>query len=84
MTHPVEWPQRIPAGDLTAKYQQWLEANTDKKLTTTKAGREMGGVMKELGITPTISNGKRFELPERDIMKTRFANLYKTTVEDMF
>ena len=83
-SHPTEWPERILAGDLTTKYQQWYEANTDKKLTANKAGREIGAALKELGVLPVVSNGKRFPLPELEGMKARFANLYKTAVEEMF
>ena len=81
---PTEWPERIPAGDVTTMYQQWLEANTDKKLTATKAGKEVGGAMKELGIEKGAGGTRCFTLPELEGVKARFANLYKTTVGEMF
>ena len=83
-SNPTEWPERIPAGDVTTMYQQWLETNTDKKLTATKAGKEIGGVMKELGIEKGTGGTRCFTLPELEGVKTRFANLYKTTVDEMF
>ena len=82
--HPIEWPERIPAGDLTTKYQQWSETGTDTRLTATKAGRELSSVMKELGIHKGTGGDRCFYLSKLEVMKMRFASLYKTTIEEMF
>ena len=81
---PIEWPKRIPARDLTDNYRSWHEANIGEKLTATKAGREVGAVMKKLTITPKQSNGKYYPLPDLESMKAKFAKLYQTTIDKMF
>lgn len=69
---------------LSDSYVEWKFKNCDKKITSTKAGREVGAEMESMGIRKEKRGNMIFDLPDIQSLKSRFARIFNAKIEDIF